>query len=211
MKKISTVLVAVIALVLLGSCGSSETQKMNLGTMDGTRYINEYFGLEIEINEDWELMSEEEKIAITIRGTKFAGGDDEKFKEKLEAGEFEQVYLLAAYKDVEDSFEPKITCLAEDLSGYYDIDGEREYLKIMKDGFESIDIGYNFSEEIYMEKAGNTEFYVLESTIEREDFDVTQKFYVKIIKNNAITFITSYSTKEQEEELDEMMQTIELR
>ncbi|TYQ14996.1 UNVERIFIED_CONTAM: hypothetical protein Cloal_1397 [Acetivibrio alkalicellulosi] len=217
MRKSKKVLPIVIVFILFLGCSIKPSTRLDLGYMEGSKYVNVFFGLQMEIPEEWALMSEEEKMEIIQLGQDLAIGSDEDLSKLMVEGRIDSFYLLAAskYRDEERSeFNPSINCIVEYLSGFFAADNGMEYLEYKKEELKSTQIPFEFEKEIYIEDIGGRKFFVMETHIEFGEFGnlseltVTQKYYVKIIDNYALNFIISYSNENEKKELENILNSI---
>ncbi|TYQ18054.1 UNVERIFIED_CONTAM: hypothetical protein Cloal_0458 [Acetivibrio alkalicellulosi] len=211
MKKIKFITMVIISIALITGCGLSPSSKIDLGSMDGTKYTNNYFGMSIEVPEEWVVQSEEEKMELMKLGIELSAGDNEEFKKMLEKGAFQTVYLLSVFKhDVGtvEQFNPSFSCYAENLSLIKGVKNSKDYIEQMKKGLKEAQIPYEISDTILSEKVGGKNFDVLETTIDFMGFEITQRYYFKDEKGYILCFITTYTNNDEKRELEKILKTV---
>jgi hypothetical protein len=202
MKLFKSTLSIILALSLIFATGCSNGVKkaITMGTLDGTKYTNEFFGLDLNVPESWHIATEEEKAAIMQAGHDAVAENNEDLAKKADLAKEKTLNLLISFKHplTHQGTNPNVIIMAENLGllGSVAVKTGKDYLEITKTGMEQAGMGYTFSDTT-TEKLGGKDFNVLVCTIDAGTVIVTQKYYAAIIDGYALAFITtSYSDEE---------------
>ena len=184
MKKM---IIGVLLLSLcLGLIACTNTKDVSLGSLDGERYTNDYFGIEITVPEDWTKLNSEQQEQLANLGKKTIAGDDEKLSEQLDLAEEKVLNFITAIKyplDKVHTINPNVLCNAEKLSFLQGIKNEEQYLEMSKNLLSKAQIPYEFNDDIYNEDLGGQKFTVLKVSIFSGEIKAYQKEVEKIIKS----------------------------
>jgi len=209
--KIIILVLVVAALLSVVGCSNLSKKSLDLGTMEGTKYSNEYFNMTLELPESWTVLSEDEKKELMNEGREVVAGENKDFEEALRNNEFRSVYLISTYKhplNTEVDFNTNFMSLAEKLSFFQNVKDGKGYLEESKKLLEKTQVPYIFEKDISTEKVGNKDFYVMETYIEAGEMRVTQKYYSIIEKGYALSFILSYSNDEDKKAVQDILNTV---
>lgn len=211
MRKIILTLVMVVAILFSVTGCKLPAEEIDLGTMEGTTYSNEYFKMTLEVPESWSVLNEDEKKELMDKGMELVAGDDKDFEKQLKNSEYRSVYLISAYKhplNTQVDFNPNIMSIAEKISFYQGVKDGKEYLEESKKLLEKTEVPYKFEKDIYSEKVGDKDFYVMETFIEVGDMKITQEYYSRIDKGYALNFILSYSSEDDKKAVEDILATV---
>lgn len=192
---------------------SKDDKKLDAGAVEGREYKNEFFGMTVKLPDNWVIASDEEKQAILDGGKEVAAGGDEN-KEKLYDLSLQRtVYLLVTSQkgmSVQDITNPSFMTLAEKLSFFQGVKDGKGYLEEVKKQLKALaaQIPYNLDKDIYTERIGGKDFYVLEAVVNGTGVTLKQKYYASVMNSYALSFITTSYSDEQSESLDEIVKTI---
>ncbi len=209
MKKIITFLLFIS--LCMGMIGCSSKKEVTLGSLDGEKYTNDYFGIEITVPEEWTKLDAQQQQELMNLGQEAIAGDDEKLNKQLDLAEEKVLNFMIAFKyplDEVHTVNPSIACNAEKLSFLQGIKNGEEYLEMSKELLAKAQIPYEFDEDIYTENLGGQQFSVLKVNIDAGAIKLYQKYYTKIIDGYAFNIIVTYSDEEEKEEVEEMLNSV---
>jgi hypothetical protein len=196
---------------------TSSSKKIDLGTSEGSVYKNEYFNMTITIPDKWIVATDAEKNDLIQKGKQVVAPNDKDKQKQMDYSLEKTVYLLATSEKglaVNDTTNPNFIAIAEKLNfaqGVVVSDG-KAYLEQVKKGLQGIaQIPYKFEKEIYTEKVGNKDFYVLEATASNGNVKLVQKYYATKIGDYALSFIATRYNDEQGKKLDTMIKDISFK
>jgi hypothetical protein len=196
---------------------SKSDKKIDLGKSEGNVYKNEYFNMTINIPDKWIVATDDEKNALIQKGKQVIASDDKNKQKQVDYSLEKTVYLLVTSEkglSVNDTSNPSFMALAEKLSlmqGVVISDG-KGYLEQVKKGLQGVtQIPYKFDKEIYTVKAGNKDFYVLETTVSNGSVKLVQKYYAAKIGDYVLSFIGTSYDDDQAKKLDTVIKSISFK
>lgn len=204
-------LILAASLIFATGCSNSAKKTITMGTLDGTKYTNEFFGLELNVPDSWYIASEEEKAAILQAGQEAIAENNEDLAKKADLAKEKILNLLISFRHplTHQGTNPNVIIMAENLGllGTVAVKSGKDYLEITKTNMEQAGMGYTFSDTT-TEKLGGKDFDVLVATIDAGTIIVNQKYYVAIIDGYALTFITSSFSDEEAADVKGFMDTV---
>ena len=209
--KILELMLVMATLITVVGCAKLTEKSIDLGTMNGTTYSNDYFNMTIEIPENWTILSEDEKKDLMNKGMEIVAGDDKDFEEALKNNEYRNVYLISTYKyplNTETTSNANFMSTAEKLSFFQGVKNGKDYLEEAKKLLGGTEMSYKFEKEIYNEKVGNKDFYVLETYIEAGEMRVSQKYYARVEKGYSLNFILTYTNDNEKKDVEDILNTV---
>lgn len=207
------VLLLVVILLLLG-CESNKQVKLDAGKLNGTRYTNNYFGLQFDIPKSWKVQNLETQNKLYNEATKIAAGDDKNLKANLEASLSNSLYLFLMFKylpGTPNKLNPSFLCNTENVKLFPGIQNGKDYLLNAKTLMKNTQIHYNFTKDIYSVKFDKIKFYVMETVLPYGSININQKYYTTILKGQALNFIITYYTKEDLAEVNKILMSIKFK
>ncbi len=216
MKIIKTTVGLILAasLVFATGCSNSAKKAITMGTLDGTKYTNEYFNFELNVPESWHIATEEEKAAITKAGQDAIAENNEKLAEQLDLSKEKTLNLMFAFKYpfTHQGVNPNVLCMAENLGllGSVTVKSGKDYLAMTKTGMEQTGMPYTFG-EVTTEKLGDKDFDTMEATIDAGEIKLTQKYYAAIFDGYALVFINTFSSEEEASETKGLLDTVSFK
>lgn len=197
--------------------GSKADKKIDLGKIEGSNYKNEYFNMTINIPDKWMVATDDEKNAMIQKGKQVVVDNDKSKQKQMDYSIEKTVYLLVTSPkglSVSDTSNPSFMTLAEKLDlmqGVVISDG-KGYLEQVKKGLQAItSIPYKFDKEIYKEKVGNKDFYVLEATVSNENVKLVQKYYASKVGDYVLSFIGTSYNDDQAKSIDTIIKSISFK
>lgn len=212
--KTGFVLCLTLCLLFAAGCKSKDTEEdvITLGCMEGNTYVNEFFGLSVQLPENWNQLSQAEIQELTAMGQGMIADSNPDFADGMELAEEETLHFVYTYKYslyYSGGFNPSFICMAEnlDVSNLPVKDG-RDYLTILGNTLELTQMGYEIG-DLYSVQLGGRDFYVLPASVNIEGFSVQQHYYSAVMKGYSLAFIISYVTEEQLLELEDILNTVQ--
>lgn len=210
---VATVLVCV---AVLAGCGDrkkvgSASDEIDFGVVEKSVYRNKYFGLSMNIPPGWSVQDQDAKKKLMDMGRELLSGDDKNLKATLRVSEMQSVDLLTVFKHpvgTPVSFNPNIICVAEQIRHLPGIKRGKDYHFHTKKVLQSSQLKVSFPKEIYAEQIGGMEFDIMTSHMRVAGQTVKQKYYAIVLKGYALVFIVSFSTDEEESELQKVVESI---
>jgi len=202
----------ITGMVTYAGCGEKTIDKMGFGTLENGTYRNEYLGMSVKLPTDWHAYDNESIKPVVQAGKKMFAGQDKNLQAKLDASELTTVNLFMVYKHPLGSpvpFNPNLGCVAEKVSHLPGIKKGSDYLYQAKQFMEMGQLKYVFTKDIYSEIIGGIYFDVQDAEINFGTLKVKQKYYATIIRGYALSFIISSTTKQEEENLKQILTVVE--
>ncbi len=187
------------------------SEEIGFGSVEDSVYHNEFFGLSIDVPEEWNIQNQETLKQLTKQSSEIVAGDDKNLKAVIDAAELQTVQLLAAFKYPVGKpvpFNPNILCIAERVSTLPGIERGNDYHFHTKRLLESSDVIVSFPEENSTVQLGGMDFDVMTIHINVAGTTVRQKQFAAIIKGYALVINVSYSTDDEESEVEAVLDTV---
>lgn len=212
-------LLVAASLIFATGCTNNDTQNkdgstkktITLGTQEGTKYSNDYFGLELNVPEDWTIASEDEKAALMQAGQDLIAENNEEMANQIDLAKEKTLSLMFAFKYPfnHQGVNPNVLCMAENLGlfGSVTVKSGKDYLAMTKTSMEQTGMPYTFG-DVTTEKLDNTDFDTMEATIDAGAIKLTQKYYAAIFDGYALVFVNTFSNEEEASEINAFMDTV---
>ncbi|VBB09035.1 Hypothetical protein LUCI_4321 [Lucifera butyrica] len=225
MNKINRVILPIITVMLLvistgcfsGTAGKSSAvnkpskpQVLDTGKIEGSVYKNDYFGLTMNIPENWSIQNDEAKNEMKKTGEKLLTDSDEAKKAGVERSIERTVNLLSASKyplGTPNKVNANMLVMAEKVSAFPGIKTGKDYLLNAKKMLESSRVKFTFK-DITSEKIDGLDFSVLECIFKVQDKQITQKYYAAVIRDYALVFNMTYVSSEDLATLNKAISTV---
>lgn len=207
---------SLVLILLLLICGCStnenatENTTINLGTVNNYIYSNDFFNIELGLNNEWYLLSNEEQEALTNTGLENYSKNNDSLKKQLELSEEVNVNLLflSKYPVQYEQFNPKLLIVATNLDYYKQIKTASQFLQAQKESYEILGVQFESISDTHEETIGEYKFSQLEHVTYSADQLYTQRHYATIKDGYALSFIMTYTNEIEFRELDNMLKTI---
>lgn len=215
-----TLAVLLLLMILLNVGCKSESKKLDIGTFEGNTYKNDYFGLELNIPEEWTILDEATKAELLGASSEVLAGDDKTKEKQIDLSLEKTLYYVLSFKHPMtylEGFNANFMCLSEQISKIQStisqIKTGEDYLNASKELLLETDMPYTFDKEIYQEEVGGKNFYVMEVTLDYSPIIITQKYYATLLDQDkyAFAFIVSYSNDEEKAEVESIMKTVKFK
>lgn len=218
-NKVILLTIAVMLLVISTGCFSgmtstpgkpSKPQVLDAGKIDGLLYKNDYFGLTMNIPENWSIQNEEAKNEMKESGKNLMENGDDAKKAGVDRSIERSVSMLAASKyplGTPDKVNAHLLVMAEKVSAFPGIKTGKDYLLNAKKLMEGSKVKFAFK-EITSEKIDGFDFDVLECTVKVQGQQVTQKYYATILREYALVFNITYTSQDDSNTLNKAIGTV---
>ena len=205
-------LLLITCLILVGCNKAKESENfINYGEISGGVYTNNYFNMSIDVPENWVVQSQAAQKELLELGGDLLSGGDENFKNVLDESQKRIVNMFAFFKfevGAPVEFNPNIISIAEKITDFPGVKSGNDYLFHTKKQLQAGQIGYEFPNEIYVKNISGVSFDVMPMQTSIGTFTVYQEYYATKINDYALTFTLSYSTDEEQDELNEIVDTL---
>jgi hypothetical protein len=184
----------------------------DFGKTENGSYKNDYFNMEVLFNPNWIVQDKQYMNNIMERGSDLVTGDNKNLKSLFKASQVNTAYLLAVFKHEVGAaveFNPNFMLLAENTKNLPGIKNGKDYLFHAEKLMKQTQMSYSFEREVFEKKIGNSLFYVLETRLDHIGEIISQE-YISTVKNGfTLSFIITYSTEEEKNELYEVINNVE--
>lgn len=202
-----TPITAVLLLTILFSGCKVETTPDNFdyGKVEGHKYVNSYFDLEMDVPADWFVQSQEQMDNITKVGKDMVAGDDENMKAIVKASDVNTANLLGVFQHEYGSavaFNPNFLVVAENVKAAPGIRTGSDYLFQSRRLLTQSQFQYDRIDESFEKETINgTDFYKMNAEVSLMGITIRQIYYSTILKGFSFNVIISYSSDEQKDAL----------
>ncbi|RXZ80504.1 hypothetical protein EBB07_18295 [Paenibacillaceae bacterium] len=196
--------VMLVMLLLVTACGTKHTN-VDLGTVANGTYTNEYFGMSVNIPQEWIVQDDETVNELADLGKDLATDGDEKKKKQYDYSQLQTLNLLmiSQFPLDEAVLNPSLIVNAEKVSKLQGIKTGEDYLNSAKKLLEQMG-PYEFK-DIKKETLGGKEFYLLEASIDNGETLVEQKYYSSIIKGYSFNMISTSMDEASAQEISKVL------
>lgn len=197
--------------VMLTGCSKKATDEIDFGTFNKSVYTNSYFAVTVTVPGNWSIQDQEAQKRLMKVGTEAISGSDKNLKAVLKASEMQSVNLFGAFEKPLGSpvpFNPSIMGVAEQVRQMPGIQRGSDYHFQVRKTLESGQMQFKFPKDGYTERLGNVEFDVMEQEMNVRGLTIRQKYYTIIKKGYALSFIVSFTNREQETALRKALETV---
>jgi len=210
MKKI---VYLIVLIVLSTSCKEEKNlpTDFDYGVVENGVYKNNYFGVSIPFNPDWDVQSQKQMSDLTKSGTDLLTGDNDEFQKVVDASLVNVAELFMIFKHELGStteFNPSFIMNAENLKQFPNVKDAEGYLVSAKDLLLQSNMQINFRSDEYEVEIGNEKFICME--IENASYGIFQDYFVTLKRGFAIAFIVTYVNEEDKKELYSIIENIKI-
>ncbi len=202
---------ALAALVLVTGCREKVSKEVDFGTVQGSVYSNDYFGMTATLPGDWSIQDREAMKMIMNEGKKMAAGKDKNFKRSLDAAEAQSITLLAAFQHplgTQVRFNPNLMCLAERVRNMPGIKEGKDYLEHSKKTIARSQMRVKFIGDITRDTLDDVDFDIMTSELTLGGMNINQKTYATVRKGYALMFIITFISGDQEDALLDILESV---
>lgn len=212
LQKVSLVL---IVLVLIG-CNSQEKNlpdDFDFGSIQENVYQNNFFDMEITFDPDWIIQSKQQMNSIQERGVNTISGDSKTLKADIKASMVNTAYLFSLFKYEFGStveYNPSFMVVAENTKNFPGIKRGKDYLLNVKKTLKQTELNYTFDKEVYTIEIGGKSFDVMQADLNFFNKTIIQEYFSTVTKGVCLSFILTYSNKDQKSELYTIVNQIKI-
>lgn len=195
----------------LTTASSGKNAKLDYGKIENNTYSNDYFNIQVDLPKEWAVQTQEQSKALVEAGKKFVGENNKELQRVINASELNSVYLLTAFQHEVGAavdFNPSFSLLAEKVDQAPGIKEGKDYLFHTKKLLEQANLGYKFKENFTRIEVDGLKFDEMETSVKYLDINISQEYYSAIDKGYALSFIVSYNSEAQKEELQKIIDSI---
>jgi hypothetical protein len=168
------------------------------GTLEGSTYINTYFGLRLTFPDGWEVQDDRTKQIIQDRGKERLRFDDSKKQARLDESVANTANLLTLFETpFIQPYQAKLVCVVERIpvgSTFTEVNYATS-LKTALTGYSKIK--YVLEKDARTEMIDGAPFTAIDFTVNLDSGRSHQKYYTQIRKGYVLCFILSYASKRQ--------------
>ena len=202
-----TPITAVLLLtILISGCKVENTpDNFDYGKVEGNKYVNSYFNMEMDVPADWFVQSQEQMENITKVGKDMVAGDDENMKAIVKASDVSTANLLGVFQHEYGSavqFNPNFLVVAENVKAAPGMRTGSDYLFQSRRLLTQSQFQYDRIDETFEKETINgTDFYKMKAEVSLMGITIRQIYYSTILKDFSFNVIISYSSDEQKDAL----------
>lgn len=212
MKKIFLLLIISLAF----SCSNQEKNLPNnfdFGKTENGLYQNKYFDMEVSFNPNWIMQDKKGMNDLLERGKILMASENKEMESVIKASMVNTAYLLSIFKYEFGSaveFNPSFMIIAENINKIPGIKRGKDYLFHAQQQLDKSPLPYTFEKEIYEKKIGKSSFDVLTCHLEYNNQSIIQEYLTTLSNGFSLSFILSYSTEQEKDELYELINNIKM-
>jgi len=207
MKKI----IYLFIVTVLFSCSNQKKElpdDFDFGKTEKGLYKNDYFDMEVSFNPNWIVQDKQKMNQLVKLGNDLIAGDDKKLKYFVKASQVNTAYLLSVFKyevGAAVDFNPSFMIVAENTKNFPGIKNGKDYLFHAKKLLKQSQMSYSFEKEVFEKTIGNSLFHVMEAKLNSMGKTIIQEYLTTVNKTFSLSFIISYATQEEKNELYEVI------
>lgn len=210
MKKI---IYLIVLTVLSASCKNEKNlpTDFDYGIVENGIYKNNYFGVRIPFNTEWDVQDQKQMSDLTKSGTDLLVGDNDEFQKIVDASLVNVAELFMVFKHelgTTTEFNPSFLMNAENLKQFPNVKDAADYLVGAKNVLQQSNMQIDFRSVDYEVEIGNEKFLCME--IENGSFGVYQDYFVTLKRGFAVAFIVTYDNEEDKKELYSIIENIKI-
>ena len=197
---------------MLAGCGKKPSDEIGYGVIENDVYSNNYFNMSIKVPENWVVQSQAAQKEIMDTGAALIAGDDDNLKSMMKVSEKQTVNMFSFFKYEQGTpvpFNPSIISAAERVTHMPGVKRGSDYHYHVKKFLETGQVKYEFPAAIYTKDVSGISFDVMPAELHVAHMTVRQEFYAARINDYMLSFVLSYSTGEQLNELNEIVSKVE--
>ncbi len=202
---------AVIALVALQACRPKPTEQVDLGSLEGSTYSNQYFEFAITVPSTWSIQNREAITEMGKQGAELIAGDNKAMKKMLDqANEATSLNLFASFQHevgAPVTFNPSVLIVAERVTQLPGVKLGKDYLFHARKLLEMSQMDVAFNQEMYSRSISGFDFDVLPVEM-NVGHVVKQLYYSTIVKGYALCIISSYLDEDQKSMNESIIDTL---
>ncbi len=217
----SKLYIALLIVLIFFVCGCKPSPKMEEKELPVERiegfnikngkYYNSKLGFEIDIPKDWLVLNQHQLDSMIAKMKEETIKKDPSKKEIVENSDIGMDYLLQSFKyplENSEKYNPNVAVFVEDVTDAPDIHRGTDYLAYVRRS-RSNSAALDFMQDGFTLKTfSSKDFYFMNASKKQSEYTIYQKYYAIVMNRSALTIVVSYSTEEQEKEIDKILETI---
>jgi hypothetical protein len=204
-----------IACALLIACSGNQDDKSALTyTSDGTRYINDYFELEITKPNDWYSQDPESTMKMSQVGANIIAGEDRNMKAMMDESLKSSLPIFAFFEQAPGtptSTNPNIVSVAENISLTPGIKSGCDYLFHARKLMEKSTLNMTISEGCQTLNINGAILGYFDTQAGFNGIEVKQKYYACVKGEHAIAIIQTYFDDTSKAAVDRILNSIQVK
>jgi predicted RNA-binding Zn-ribbon protein involved in translation (DUF1610 family) len=187
---------------------------IDAGTIEDSVYKNKYFGFRLTLPEGWNPIDQKTQEEMEKVAGKMIAANQKGFDAFINASSEEAVSMFTVFKHPLGTpvpFNPSVMCMAQNVKHFPGIKKGSDYLYHLKTLMETLDLGpihIEYSDSTDTEAVGGVDFDVLDLRVHVGNASITQKYYARVMKGYVLSYILTYQTWDDMEELDNCLDTV---
>lgn len=199
-----------ICLLLCISCAQKES-KPDKGKVTDNVYENEFFGVQVTIPIAWVVQNAEQIRDLTENSKSIVQHANPEMAAKVDSIQDKIIQMLTVFQyPVEDTstFNPSFVMMAEKLPTKLLMD-EKVYIKLTIEQLKRTGLYQSIDPNGKKINLGGRDFFTLSVTSTwKGEKDLTQDFYVSVMRGYAVVIITSYTARQQQDQLIDILRSL---
>lgn len=205
-------ILAIAASVVTIACSSGEAERSPITTTaDGSKYVNEFFGLEVMKPDGWYAQDAESTMKMNQRGADLIAGDDENMK-TLVAQSLKTIVPLFGFfqhpPGAAVAANPSIVSVAENVGGMPGIKAGCDYLFHARKLLESAAVKVSVKEGCRTMQVNGTPLGYIDITMIIGKREVLQRYYACVQGEHALSIVQTYLDDETKRMVDEPLKSL---
>lgn len=205
-------ILAVTASFLLLACSKSEPGRSPITTTaDGSKYVNELFGLEITKPDGWYAQDQEATMKMSQRGAQLMAGDDKNMNAVISQALKTSLPVFGFFQHPPGAaveMNPNILSIAENVGGFPGVKMGCDYLFHVRKMFEQSAVEVSVSEGCQSAQINGTSFGYIDTTMTLGARHVRQRYYACIQGEHALSIVQTFLDDETKRLVDEPLNSL---
>lgn len=191
-----------------GICG------IDSGTIENSVYKNRYFGFKLTLPEGWSPLDQNTQEEMEKVAGKLIAANQKGLDAMINASSKDAVNMFTVFKHPLGTpvpFNPSVMCMAQKVNHFPGIKKGSDYLYHLKTVLDTLDFGpisVEYSGSTDTEELGGVDFDVFDLRVQFGITVITQKFYARVMKGYVLSYVVTYQTWDEMDELDNCLGTV---
>lgn len=216
LTRIRTAVAALASIVLILGCKEKPPAErmFDEGHVDGGRYVNDYFGLSMELPKGWVLQDKKEAQALMDKGVGMISKDKEEehmLKKAMEVQTANLVTLFHYEPGSPVSFNPSFIVMAENVHSLPGIKEGKDYLFHARQLMESSRMPFTYDGELPDMIVDGVDFQAMKMSVHSPMASVDQNYYCAVKDGFALSVVMSYQDSATADTLRSILRTTTFR
>lgn len=184
------------------------------GAIEDSVYMNRYFGFKLTLPEGWSPLDRNTQEEIEKAAGQMIAANNKGLDAFINASSEDAVNMFTVFKHPLGTpvpFNPSVMCMAQKVNHFPGIKKGSDYLYHLKTVLDTLEFGpisVEYSKSTDSEELGGVDFDVLDLRVQIGNTTITQKYYARIMKGYVLSYILTYQTWDDMEELDSCLETV---